>query len=231
MKTTHYIKGMAVLVALAMAGCVSGVNETITVEEGGERDGNLSTVNGRVILGDGAHVAGDLSSVNGGIRLGADSSAHAVETVNGGIEFGDGAEAREATTVNGRIRLGEGAKVTGEVTAVNGSISLATDSHVEGTVSNVNGRITLTAARIDGNLITRNGTIELLEGSEVGGDLEVRSTNDDEDRVRVVIGPGSSVAGMIRIERPADVYVHETASFGGIEGAEVIRYSGDEAPE
>lgn len=223
-----------VLAAMMLAtACVSGVNESLEVEPGAERSGDMSTVNGSVTVGDGARVEGDASTVNGGIRIGADSRIASVETVNGKIQVGDGAEAESLTTVNGRIRVGSGAEISGEVTAVNGAITLGMDTRVGGTVSNVNGTITVEGAHLESDLATSNGDILLSEGATVAGNVHVRDRNDrNRDRpVRVVIGRDVVVEGTVRIDRPASVYVHESAEIGGIEGAEAETYSGDEAPE
>ena len=44
---------------------------------------------------------------------------------------------------------------------------------------------------------------------------------------RIVIGASASVIGEIRIEREAELWVHETARIGRVSGAQVQRFSGE----
>ena len=121
----------------------------------------------------------------------------------------------------------------GEVSAVNGRISVGGGSKVGKNLGNVNGDIELAGSEVGGNVSTVNGDIELAEGAVVMGDVIVekpRGWNDSKREPRVVIGPGSRVEGVIRLEREVKLYISESAEVGGVEGEmtldDAVRFSG-----
>jgi hypothetical protein len=65
------------------------------------------------------------------------------------------------------------------------------------------------------------------------GDLVVekpRGSSNNSRMPRVVIGPGSRVEGVIRLEREVKLYISESAEVGGVEGEmtldDAVRFSG-----
>lgn len=193
---------------------------------------DISKVNGGISI-DAGETAGNLSTVNGGIRVGDNAVAGSVETVNGGIRLGDGARVGAVESVNGGVRLGAGASVTGDLDSVNGSITLLPQAHVDGDLGNVNGTISLDAARVGGSLSTTNGSVLVGSGSVVEGGLLVRKPrgwNTQNQPPRVVVGPDAEIRGDLVFEREVELYVHERARIGRVEGATAQRFSGDQPP-
>lgn len=48
---------------------------------------------------------------------------------------------------------------------------------------------------------------------------------------RIVIGPGATVSGTLRFERPVKLYLSDSADVGTIVGTTPIRFSGNEPPK
>lgn len=160
---------------------------------------------------------GDIDKVNSGINVDDDSTAGTLETVNGGITIGASAVVRDgASTVNGGIRLESAAKVGGRVETVNGGIALD-------------------RAHIGGGIETVNGDIEVGAGSRVEGGITVRKPTGwswgKQRTPRVTIGAGAVVEGTLLFEREVELFVHDSATVGRIEGATAKRFSGDSLPE
>jgi len=99
----------------------------------------------------------------------------------------------------------------------------------------VNGEITIVGAEIGGDLTTTNGDVTLTDGSTLRGDLIVeepggwRWTRKRRNPV-VIIGPNTSVAGDIRLEREVELFISDSAAVGGVKGElsmdDAIRFSG-----
>jgi DUF4097 and DUF4098 domain-containing protein YvlB len=222
---------LAALVAVSwLGGCNASINDDIHVaaNETGEAGG--ATLNGNVVVDRNAAVPdSDFSTVNGNIRVDEGAQVKSVTTVNGNIVLAQEARAGQVRTVNGRFELGHKARVSGNVKLVNGAVSLSPGSQVGGNVETVNGEISAEGATIDGNISNYNGGMTLTDESIVRGTLTVHEPedgHDDDELPRIVIGPHSKVIGRLTFERPVELYVHETAETGPIEGAEAIRYSG-----
>ncbi len=233
---TRMLGRYAALTALATLLLVlpahASVNKSITIEAGATADG-ASTVNGRVTVGAGATVTGEVSSVNGSVRIEEGATVADVETVNGGLRVADKVRSRSLGTVNGSIDIASDVVVDGGVSAVNGRISVGGGSKVANDLGNVNGEIELEGSEVGGDVVTVNGDIELAEGAVVLGDVIVEKpgTRDkSKGTPRIVIGPGSRVAGVIRLEREVKLYVSESAEVGGVEGVmtldDAVRFSG-----
>lgn len=223
-----------VLLLIAVPAAAS-INKSIRIDDGGESNGE-SSVNGKITVGYGATVTGGLSTVNGKIRIGDDSSIEDAETVNGGIRIGDGVRGDDLETVNGSIDIGNNAVFSGSVTAVNGGLTIEQDSMVEGDVGNVNGDIELRGATVGGDVSTVAGDVEVLDRSVIRGGIVIEKPggwwNNNRSRApKVIIGPGSRVEGIIRVEREAELYISETAEVGGVEGVmsldDAVRFSGE----
>jgi DUF4097 and DUF4098 domain-containing protein YvlB len=220
---------IALLALLGASGCVNAAAGGADVEAS---DGNTDSVNGSIHVPDGAK-GGELTTVNGSIRVGDGATVSSAHTVNGDIRVGTRATTDALHTVNGSITLGAGAHVTATLTTVNGSLALHDDAQVAGVVKTVNGNIALTAAHVAGGLETVNGNITLRGSSHIDGGILVRKPEHgllhwESSGPRIVIGPGVSVAGSLRFERPVRLYVSDRATIGPVTGATPIRFSGDE---
>ena len=98
----------------------------------------------------------------------------------------------------------------------------------------MNGELRLRGAEVGGDLSTVNGDVFLEDQSVVRGDLTVEKptgwNNSKNRKPKVVIGPGSLVAGTIVINRPVELYISESAKVGGVGGImtldDAVRFSG-----
>jgi len=165
-----------------------------------------STVNSSINLGDNTNT-GDVDSVNGSIRIGANSSVRSVDSVNGSIRLGTDVTVEEGVeAVNGRITLESGCEVGEDVTTVNGGLSLEN-------------------TRVAGNVETVNGKIEILDRSEVSGNVVVRKPGGwsfgKRKPVYVEIGKDVIVRGNLIFEQPVELKLHDSARVGEIIGDEV----------
>ncbi|MDH3266811.1 MAG: hypothetical protein OEM25_07590 [Gammaproteobacteria bacterium] len=233
-KSIFTVSLLIMLMAVPVYG--ASVNKSIKIDAGSESDG-ATTVNGSISVGAGAVVTDTLRTVNGKIRVGEKARIEDAETVNGNLLIADSVNAGNLTTVNGSISLGESASVDGVIEAVNGAISLDQGSKVSGTVSNVNGDMDFAGGEIGGDVSTVNGDVEMSHGAVIDGDLVVKKPNSwgwgnrNDNRPKVVIGPGSAVNGTIRLEREVELFISETATVGGVEGVmsmnDAVRFSGE----
>ena len=232
-KTLRIGAAPAVLVSLLLAlpACAS-VNKSIDIDAGETSDG-ASTVNGRITVGDGATVRGDVSSVNGSIRIGEGATIADAETVNGGLRVADRVRSKSLSTVNGSIEVASDVTVDGDVSAVNGRITVGGGSKVARDLGNVNGDIELERSEVRGDVTTTNGDVELSDGAVIMGDLVIEKPsgwNSSGGTPRIVIGPGSRVEGVIRLEREVKLYISDSAEVGGVEGEmsmdDAVRFSG-----
>lgn len=224
------------IVLMAVPAFGASINKSIKVEAGGESSGATS-VNGSVTVGENAVVTGDVKTVNGAVRVDAGARIEDASTVNGSLRIGESVQADNLFTVNGSIKVGETATVAGEIEAVNGQITVKKGSTVAEDVSNVNGQINLVGTEVGGDVSTVNGDVNIVEGSVVEGDLIIEKPNNwgfgnsKKRKPRVVIGPGSTVKGVIELEREVELFISETASVGGVKGVmsmdDAVRFSGD----
>lgn len=228
---------LAAIAGLLLAySAEASVNKSVKVEDGATSNG-ASSVNGSVTVGTSATVTGELSTVNGKVRVGDNSTIEDVETVNGGVTLGEMVVARNVGTVNGSIRIESGARIDGEVSAVNGSIRLDNGGRVARDLSNVNGDIELTASEVGGDVTTVSGDVELADSATIRGNLVIKKPkssgwfNKENNMPTIVIGPGSRVDGVIRLEREVRLYISESATVGGVEGVmsmdDAERFSGN----
>lgn len=233
-KTAFTIGLLLMLMAVPALGAT--LNKSIKIEAGGESSGATS-VNGSITIGENAVVTGDVKTVNGSIRVDSGARIEDASTVNGGVRLANAVQADNLSTVNGSIRVAESVTVAGEIEAVNGRISIDKGSTVTDDVTNVNGKIALTGAEIGGDVSTVTGDIDVVGGSVVKGDLIVAEPSSwgfgksQSRKPRIVIGPGSSVNGIIKLEHKVELFISETASVGGVSGVmsldDVVRFSGD----
>lgn len=212
------------------------INKSIKIAAGTE-SGGATSVNGGITVGENAVVTGGVKTVNGSIRVDAGASIENASTVNGVVSIANNVHAQNLTTINGAIKVGESATIDGEIEAVNGKISVAAGSTVANDVSNVNGLINLSGAEIGGDVSTVSGDINVLDGAVVKGNLIVEKPSNwgwgksKSRKPRVVIGPGSSVEGVIDLEREVELFISDTAKVGGVKGVmsmdDAVRFSGD----
>lgn len=232
-----------VLVALlVMTGC--NINSSVEIADGARHDGDANTINGSVRIGDDAVVQGDVGNVNGSIRIGSDATVGEVFNVNGSIGIGSGSSSRsvesvngsialsddvavdgDVATVNGNINGGLSVQIDGEIETVNGTVSMNTGSQVAEGISTANGRIRLTGTRA-ASLTTLNGSIDLRDGTRIDGQIMVKEgSNSSSGRPEIHIGQNVEVAGPLIFEKDVDLYIHESARVGEIQGAEARPYS------
>jgi len=233
-KSAFTVGLLAMLLAVPVYG--ASVNKSIKIAAGAESDGETS-VNGSITVGEGAVVTGTLKTVNGKIRIGDNAKVQSAITVNGSLSVGDGATAAYLETVNGSVSLGENSTASGDIEAVNGRIALAKGSEVGKGVSNINGDMSFDSSVIGGSVSTVNGNVELKNEATIKGDLIIEkpsmwSFGNQNSRVpEIVIGPGSTVAGVIRLDREVKLFISESADVGGVEGEmsmdDAVRFSGD----
>ena len=192
---------------------------------------DIDKVNGAIRTESGQEY-GALETVNGSIRLEAQARARSLSTVNGSINVEDGASAGAIETVNGGIDIGEGVVVERDAETVNGALEIGRASRVEGSASTVNGRIELTQAEVGRGIETVNGDIIVGEGSTVRGGILVDKPNrgwfnfGEQKKPRVIIGANATVEGDMVFKREVELFVHETARVGRVDGAEAKRFSG-----
>jgi hypothetical protein len=196
------------------------------------RASETSRVLGSIDIAAGEH-SGNLSTVNGSIHIGAGAVVGSAHTVNGSIEVDDHATATELKTVNGSIQLSDSVRVSGDVHTVNGKLRLENGVDVAGQLKNVNGGMRIAAAHVGGGIRSTTGSIELGPNARIEGGIhmEKESGRSESDSVpRVVVGPGSVVSGTLLFERPVKLYVSDSATIGTVQGATVIKFSGDRPP-
>jgi len=232
---TAFTVGLLVLL-MAVPALGASVNKSIKIEAGGESEG-ASSVNGSITIGEHAVVTGDVQTVNGSIRVDSVAKIQDASTVNGGVRLADGVLADNLSTVNGSIKVAESVTVDGEIETVNGRINVDKGSTVADDVSNVNGKIALTGAEIGGDVSTVNGDIDVVDSSVVKGNIIVEKPNSwgfgksKSRKPRILIGPGSTVKGVIELEHKVDLFISETADVGGVTGVmsldDAVRFSGD----
>lgn len=195
--------------------------------------GAIDTGSGGIEIGSDVHVEGiDTGSgdVRGGDRVIVDGR---IDTGSGSVSFGAGSSIRgDIDTGSGSVRLGAGSAVSGGIDTGSGEVQIE-GTRVGGKVDTGSGDITLADSRVDGDLATSTGRVTLSGNSVVTGDLIVRKSKcwglcwGNDRPTRIVIGASASVIGEIRIEREAELWVHETARIGRVSGAQVQRFSGE----
>ena len=213
----------ALAVMLALSAC------------GAPNDGDESTkINGSIHVPAGKP-PGAAATVNGSIHIDDNAAVTTVTTVNGSEHLGDHASATSLNSVNGSIVLGSGAHVSGSVSSVNGDLTLGNGADISGSLSNVNGKISLTAAHVGRGIKTVSGSMDIMGASRVEGGILVEKPSGElmpsvRDVPRIVIGPGATVQGELRFERPVKLFVSDKATIGTVTGATPIPFSGESPP-
>jgi len=185
---------------------IAALTALITLPATAIASGKYSTVNSSIHLGDNTNT-GDVDSVNGSIRIGANSVVRSVESVNGSIKLGNDVTVEEG------------------VDAVNGTIDLKAGCEVGDDVTTVNGHVSMENTRVAGNVETVNGKLEILDRSEVSGNVVVRKPGGwnwgKRKPVYVEIGKDVVIHGNLIFEQPVELKLHDSAKFGEIIGDEV----------
>ena len=235
MTKTVFTVGLLVLL-MAVPAFGATINKSVKIEAGGESSGATS-VNGSITVGENAVVTGGVKTVNGSIRVDSGARIESASTVNGGVKIADNVQSDDLSTVNGSIKVGESATVSGEIEAVNGRINVEKGTTVSRSVSNVNGQIELSGAEVGTDVSTVTGDVKIVDGTVVKGDLIVEKPsnwgwgNSKNRKPRIVVGPGSTIEGVIVLEREVELYISETANVGGVRGVmsmdDAVRFSGD----
>ncbi len=233
-KSAFTVGMLTMLMVLPAFG--ASINKSVKIGAGEESDGT-SSVNGSIFIGADAVVTGDVNTVNGRVEVESGAKIEDASTVNGKVKVASNVESGSLETVNGAISVGEATRVDGSIEAVNGTITAKAGSTVAEDIANVNGKIELTGARVGGDIETVAGDIHLLEGTVVAGDIFVEKPGGwgwgrkDRKKPRVVIGPGSSVEGTIRLEREVELYISDRATVGGVSGVmtmdDAVRFDGE----
>ena len=166
------------------------------------------------------------STINSSIHLGDNTTTGDVDSVNGSIRIGANSFVKSVGSVNGSIRLGTDVTVDEGIEAVNGAISLEAGCDVGAGVETVNGGVSLEHSRVAGDVETVNGRLEILDGSEVEGNVVVRrpggwNFSKRNKPVSVEIGKDVVVRGNLIFEQPVQLKLHESARVGEIIGDEV----------
>ncbi|MCH7854703.1 MAG: hypothetical protein IIB76_10265 [Proteobacteria bacterium] len=211
------------------------MNKSISIDAGSTTDSH-STVNGSISVGSDAIVNGSLQTVNGTIRIGDNVTLQEASTVNGAVRMGNGVTADEVSSVNGTIRIGERASIADTISVVNGRIQIGTGSTVGGDVSNVNGDILIEGTEIGGDLSTVSGDVTLTDNSVLRGDLIIEKPGGwrwggKSRKPKIVIGPGSKVAGTVIAKQEIELFISDSAEVGGVSGKasmdQAVRFSGN----
>ena len=223
---THAGSGLAATISKSNGAII------LTEQQSGEPD--LKTVNGRIAVGDGLQV-GNVRTTNGSISIGEKSRAKQVRTVNGSISIDTGSTVDEVRTTNGSMRLTQ-VRVKGDLQTTNGSIKASDNTHVEGSVLTTNGGVYLDEASVDNDVRFANGKT-VLNDSTVGGNIVVDESSHQHGwslfgwgknkKPVLIIGRKSIVKGDIIAHQDIELYIHESAQVGGIEGAEAQYFKGE----
>lgn len=224
---------LAALVVMSTACSINVGPDGDWDDDDHHEDGKHSAVNKSFTIGSDDKSGNNYETVNGEISIASAAEAGELETVNGGITVGEGAKIRDTETVNGSIILGSGVKVEGDVETVNGSVTAGNGTSISQDVETVNGSITLSKTTVGGDVESVSGPIILQNGTVVSGDIVVPNQHSwgKNKPAKVVIGRDCVVKGEIDVREGTLVYVHETAKIWTVEGAEAVKFSGENPPE
>lgn len=161
--------------ARSEVGALSTRNGAVAIGASARVDGGIETRNGRIDVGEGATIRRHVVTRNGPIEVAPGVRIEGyIDTRNGRVELGDDVHvAGFIESRNGRVRLGEDGRIGGDVRTRNGGVGLAPRARIEGSVESRNGTVRLDGARVARDVEVRGGDVEILDGSEIRGDLIV----------------------------------------------------------
>jgi hypothetical protein len=233
MTKTAFTVGLLALLMVVPA--FASMNKSVTIEAGSDSDG-ASSVNGSITVGADAVVSGGVRTVNGSIRVDSGAQIESAETVNGSVKIASNVRSEDLTTINGAVKVGEASTVDGTIEAVNGGITVDTGTKVARSISNVNGKIKLSGVVVGGDVSTVTGSVDVIDGTVVSGDLIVEKPSNwgagrnKNRKPRIIVGPGSSVEGVIQLEHEVELFISTSAKVGGVVGVmsmeDAVRFSG-----
>lgn len=191
------------------------------------RGPDIDKVNGSIRTDEGREY-GNLETVNGAISVAPGVMAEEVSTVNGSIVIRESGQVDSVETVNGSISIEENAVVRRHAETVNGAITLDRGARIEDGAETVNGGLRLRGAEVGKDLRTVNGSIEVLDGAIVHGNIVVEKPKGwfnfgTRQPPRVTIGENAVVKGELRFEQEVELRVHSSAKIGPIRGVEPKR--------
>lgn len=208
--------------ALLLAMILGSYVFASSAEASGSR--NVTRINSSVEV-EASERVGDVSSINGNVIVERNARAKEVSTINGSVEIASGAHVESAESINGSVRLDGDVVVDRSVHTVNGGIRTRAGTDIGGEVKTVNGEIELRATRVRDDVITSNGDIEVVDGSEIEGDIIVRGKRSWLGRLfsfgssqhpNLTISSDSVVHGDIHLYREVDLDIHPDAQVGEV---------------
>jgi hypothetical protein len=197
----------------------------------------MGRINGSLDVAAGQPLS-DARTVNGSIRVAPGAQIEDGSTINGSITLGARASAASLRAINGRIALDRGAHVATGVESINGAVTLSPGASISGHLESINGRVDIGDASVGGGVETFAGDVDIHGHARVAGGLLVHKPGSGRwfhlggghHVPRIVIGPGATVSGTLKFERPVKLYLSDHATVGSIVGATPIRFSGDRPP-
>ena len=167
-----------------------------------------------------------------------------LSTVNGNVRVGRGATADHAKTVNGEIEVEEQRQDSAKWSTVNGSLDIGEDVAIAAQcfdgqwrrrarqaharrrrrVDGVTARSRSMAREVGGQIVTRNGDIDLTDGARVRGGIHVKKNNGSnwgwgkDEPLKVHICSTCVVDGELRFDRPVELRVDDGAKIGKVIG-------------
>lgn len=182
-----------IIVATCLSGCNLRINKSIHIDDGKTVRGSQNAINGNIYIGSDCKVNGSCRSVNGNVQVGNDSKV------------------KDLQSVNGRITIERDVLVRGDVESVNGPVSCDPGVEIRGGVTSINGSIDLQNTRVEKDVKTYNGDIDLLERTVIHGDIIIKKSKGNRNRrrrLKIEITDHSIVEGDIIVkDRNIDVTV------------------------
>lgn len=197
MQSRMFLLGSMILAIGVAVPEPADASDNVRIEAGSEHEGDVETRNGRIEIGDEATVDGDAKNRNGSIVIGDAVTAGDVSTRNGSIRLGQGGRFDAVSTRNGRIEIGPDNEV-GAIGSRNGSVSIGAGTRIDGDVRTRNGSIDAEGnTRVEGSASSRNGSVRFAAGSEISGDVTTRNGNIDLSGTSVGQGAGTIFGNVV----------------------------------
>ena len=137
----------SLLPLMIIFACNTSINESVYVNDGEIKEGDIICINGSIIIGQDCKILGDCKAINGSIKIGKSSSVESIQSVNG------------------PVYIDSNCTIKGSITAVNGEVETSSNVSILGDVSSINGNVTLENTKVSDNVKTENGDIILTASS------------------------------------------------------------------